>query len=324
MVEDTPEKHIYPRVTIVMAVYKPREDWLTEQLASLNNQTYGNLDLIVCDDCPEAPVSEDFISRHITNFPYKIVFNDKNLGSNRTFERLTMMAEGDYIAYCDQDDIWEVNKIEMLVRRLERQNAVLCCSDVSIIDKNGHQTADSITKIRKRHVFKEGYNLAPDLIVHNFVTGCAMIVKTEIAKKAVPFEEHMVHDHWLALFSALQGYIAFEPTPTVKYRQHDNNQTGVLSGVHTKDDYYKLRIEHLYNRVASLRRRLAMYPDFIQVLDSVQVWVMARKEFFYKHNLKNIKRMLRYRSFSNAATVFEIFMPLIPDFFFDEVIKLLR
>lgn len=151
--------------------------------------------------------------------------------------------------------------------------------------------------------------------MHNFVTGCAMIMKTEIAKKAVPFEENMVHDHWLALFSALQGFIAFEPTPTVKYRQHDSNQTGVLHGVHTKEDYYKLRIEHLYSRITSLRQRLVMYPDFIQVLDSVQVWVTARKEFFNKRDLKNLKRMLRYRVFSKAATVFEIFIPLIPDFF---------
>lgn len=49
------------------------------------------------------------------------------------------------------------------------------------------------------------------LIVRNFVAGCAMLTKTKAAKAAIPFEDDMVHDHWLALVAALNGKIAFEP-----------------------------------------------------------------------------------------------------------------
>lgn len=40
-----------PLISILMAVYEPRLDWLREQLDSLNAQTYPNLRLYVRDDC---------------------------------------------------------------------------------------------------------------------------------------------------------------------------------------------------------------------------------------------------------------------------------
>ena len=39
-----------PLVSILLAVYKPNEKWLIEQLISLNEQSYENLELIVYDD----------------------------------------------------------------------------------------------------------------------------------------------------------------------------------------------------------------------------------------------------------------------------------
>lgn len=49
-----------PLVSILLAVYKPNENWFIEQLISLNEQTYNNLELFVYDDCPDFPTSEDF------------------------------------------------------------------------------------------------------------------------------------------------------------------------------------------------------------------------------------------------------------------------
>ena len=61
----------------------------------------------------------------------------KILGSNRTFERLTEEAEGEYFAYCDQDDVWLPEKLAVLQEALEREKALLVCSDMYIIDGGG-------------------------------------------------------------------------------------------------------------------------------------------------------------------------------------------
>ena len=90
-----------PLISILMAVYEPRMDWLREQLMSLNDQTYPNLCLYIRDDCsPTVPYEQiqSCVQDCITNFPYTIMRNEKNLGSNGTFELLTKEAGGDLFA----------------------------------------------------------------------------------------------------------------------------------------------------------------------------------------------------------------------------------
>lgn len=313
-----------PLVSIVMAVYHPREDWLTEQLTSLNRQTYPNLALFICDDGPDQPVNPALFQKYITAFRWHLVRNQQNQGSNKTFERLTAMANGEYIAYCDQDDIWEDNKIELLVQKIKETDAELCCSDLSIIDENGRFIADSLTKVRKRHMFLEGADLAPKLAVRNFVTGCAMVIKADTAKAAIPFEEYMVHDHWLALYSALQGEIVFEPTATVRYRQHRENQTSVLAGVSTKEDYYRVKIEGLYKRLCSLRQRFAAAQELSDILDKTILWAQVRKEHYERPRINTAKFLWENRNFDKNTTLFEILLPLMPRFLFDKIVSLLK
>jgi glycosyltransferase involved in cell wall biosynthesis len=163
-----------PLVTIVMAVCNPRMDWFKEQLVSLNNQSYENLELLAIDDC-SSEISFDEISETIkaciTNIPYKLSRNSENLGSTKTFEKLTALAGGDYIAYCDQDDIWYSDKIETLLGCFINENVNLAFSDVQIIDESGIITADSITEFRTRHKLYEGRGLSGKLIIQNFVNG---------------------------------------------------------------------------------------------------------------------------------------------------------
>src|ERR1039457_2351233 len=98
-----------PLVSILLAVYKPNEAWFIEQLISLNEQTYENIELLVYDDCPEYPINEDIIKQYITKFSYTLIRGIKNEGSNKAFEELTKVSEGEIFAYCDQDDVWEVD-----------------------------------------------------------------------------------------------------------------------------------------------------------------------------------------------------------------------
>jgi len=189
-----------PQISILMAVYDPRMDWLHEQLLSLDAQTYPNIKQYIRDDCsPTVPYEEiqSCVQDCIRAFPYEIKRNKKNLGSNETFEILTQEADGDYFAYCDQDDVWLPEKLTVLQERMDESGAELVCTDMYIIDGTGKQVTDSITKVRRHHVFRSGTDLAPELLVSNFVTGCTMLVRAGCAKEAVPFCPYMVHDQYL-------------------------------------------------------------------------------------------------------------------------------
>lgn len=302
-----------PLITILMAVYHPRLDWLIEQLDSLNSQTYPHLELIVCDDGPDVPTDERVFEEHITSFPWRMIRNEENLGSNRSFEKLTALAEGDYFAYCDQDDVWLPEKLTLLREDLERERAELVCSDMSIIDGEGQVIADSITKVRRHHVFHSGEGLASGLLLSNFASGCTMLIRAETAKNALPFCPYMVHDQYLALVSAVYGRIYSDPRPLINYRVHGGNQTGLMAGVHSREDYLELRILEIRKRLEWLSSNLPCRDlEMDREIGKRLKWLLAREQRM-QFRRGGAGTIWKYRRFGPRAALFELFAPFLPE-----------
>lgn len=292
-----------PSIAILMAVYEPRMDWLRQQLCSLNEQTYPNLRLYIRDDCsPTVPYEEieRCIGECITKFPYTICRNERKLGSNGTFERLTQEAEGDYFAYCDQDDVWLPKKLEVLAEEIVKRRALLSYSDVSVIDGEGCQVADSLCDIRPRLRYLDGSGLAAELFFRNCVAGCTMLIDAKIAKSAVPFPMDTVCDQWLALLAATEGEIAFSKQQLVKYRQHKHNQTGVLQGVHDKEAYYRYKVQPLDERLVQYRKRTVPQKEI--------------EEFAQSRIKRNVRGMWKNRRLARYEAVFEIALRVLPEY----------
>ncbi len=313
-----------PLVSILMAVYKPNEEWLVKQLNSLNDQEYENIELIIWDDCPEAPMNEAIVRNCITRFPYRLIRGTVNLGSTKVFEKLTELGEGRYLAYCDQDDIWCRDKISRCVSKLEETGSPLVCSDMHIIDGEGSVVAHSFSYVNKRHQFYEGEGLAPRLLMSNFVVGCTMLIRSEIAKAAIPFEESFVHDHWLALYASLHGSIESLTEPLLYYRRHAANQTGLLNTVEDKNSYYQVRILELQDRITATKSRLGGFQEVRQRLDELSAWMRARSSYFRRANYESMKTMWRYRGYNKSPIYFELLSPLIPNAVFRWVIRLVK
>lgn len=302
-----------PLVSVLLAVYKPNEAWLREQLKSLNEQTYSDIELLVCDDCPEFPVDEKIFEECITEFPYTIYRNEKNSGSNKAFEMLTEKGNGKYFSYCDQDDVWHSDKVERMAEVLESTGSPLVCCDLSIIDGEGKRIADSITKVRKRHIFLEGENLAGSLLVRNFVSGCAMMMRADIAKESLPFVDSLVYDQWLAVYAAVNGRIEVIKETLIKHREHGGNQTGVLQGINTKAEYYRSRIENMSDRTVDYKNRLFKYDNIMQTVFDLEKFNNARSRYFLNHRYSDLKIMRKYKNFSKEAVMLETLMPFLPE-----------
>ena len=310
-----------PLISILMAVYEPHMDWLKEQLDSLNAQTYPNLRLYLRDDCsPDVPFSEIqmMVERCITRFPYQIERNEQNLGSNVTFERLTREAGGEYFAYCDQDDIWLPEKVEVLFNASKSRHATLACSDVMVIDADGKQIANSIVQLRPRHIFYSGDHLEDKLLYHNFVIGCTMLLPSDLAKQACPFMRHMVHDHYLALYATLHGSIYSHPEPLIQYRIHGGNQTGVLSAITCKKDYVDLYLGGFVRRIRELAQRLS-FP----ALTLAQSWAEARMANS-TGSVSGACQLWRLRAIDRPTSYFELVALRFPDFLFRLTVRIIR
>ncbi len=309
----------YPLISILLALYEPNADWLKELLNSLGKQTYPNLELVILDDCSKEPIEEKIISEFIGNMPYRIYYGEKNYGSNKAFERLTLLAEGEYLAYCDQDDIWLPEKLSVLYKVICNEEAELVCSDVIVIDENGSIKADSITKKRRRHKFFSGRDLFGYLICRNFVMGCTMLVKHETAVQAVPFVKSMVHDHWIALYASSVGKISVVKKPLIKYRIHQKNQTGILKNISCKADYISERINAFQSRLLEIKERIGEHDEITSTL----LWIEARKN--YAEGVKgSAKNLWRLRKVNFLTTLFELIFMRMPESVFKTAVLITK
>ena len=312
-----------PQISILMAVYEPRLDWLIEQLRSLNAQDYPNIKLYVRDDASKGVplnVIQEAIEKCITRFPFELAHNDVNLGSNATFERLTKDADGYYFAYCDQDDIWLPEKLSTLQEAIENSRAKLACSDMYVIDENGTQLADSISKVRRRIQLKSGNDLASGLVFHNFVTGCTMLIRAQDAKAFIPFCPYYVHDQHLAIRCADKGKILSVWQPLIRYRIHGNNQTSALSGVYDKNSYEEKRIQTTWQRLTWLSENVLMSDALRETVNNGIVWAEAREQNWNHQGGRKV--VWKYRNYSLIPSLFELTCNWLPEALFKKFLNI--
>jgi len=292
-----------PKVSILLATYNPRLDWFELLLNSLNNQDYKNLDLIVLDDCSTNISFNDlidFIKNHISKFEVSIKRNDFNMGSNLTFEKLTQLGDGDYFAYCDQDDIWHSNKISTSINHLKINNKKCSCSDVDIINEDGIFVCDSITKKLKHFTFSPD-NQFRYLLSKNFAIGCTMLVERNLALASLPFFKSLVHDHIIAITASFNEELLVINDSLIDYRMHSSNQTGTLKNIKTAEDYYRNKILPYYETMSEFKKRFPNSKD----VEEAYKWAKARVAFFKKEKGSK-KELKKYKCFCKNITLFEL------------------
>lgn len=313
-----------PLISILMAVHEPRMDWLREQLCSLERQSYPALELLICDDASRSVTPEELricVSECVRSFPVTVERCEENLGSDAVFASLIGKAQGKYIAFCDQDDVWYPDKLARMEDTIRRTGARLVCSDMRIIDADGAPVADSITALRRHHVFRSGTGLTAWLWKSNFASGCAMLVRTEDAKAALPLNPYMYYDHYIALWAAAQGSIVSLPEPTLDHREHGENQSSLLRGVNDRESYRRIRIE---KRLNSLRWLSAHFPadePLRSVLPRALAWMEARDAYF-AGDRRAAKTLWKHRHFSRKETLFELCSPLLPEKAFRRIVRM--
>ncbi|WP_113660803.1 glycosyltransferase family 2 protein [Pedobacter nanyangensis] len=210
-----------PLVSIAVCTYNG-ERFLQEQLDSVIAQTYGPLEIVVVDDCSKDG-TVNLLKQYEEKHPnFSVYYNDQNLGYIKNFEKAISLCNGDYIALCDQDDIWAANKIALQLEAIG--DNMLIYHDSEFIDQNGDPLHSSISQILNMY---QGNSPQPFLF-YNCVSGHASLFKRELTNHCLPFPKGMFHDRWMAFVAANLGSISYIDQKLVKYRQHENSDTNIL------------------------------------------------------------------------------------------------
>lgn len=222
------------RISVAMCTYNG-EKYLFEQLQSLANQQLLPNELIVCDDL-STDQTIDILMRFAKEAPFlvKIFVNGAQLGVTKNFEKALSLCQGDYLFPCDQDDVWQPNKLLLMREFLDKNPSVaVVFSNAELVDEHLHSLNKTIwdeVRFREKHQQAWRAGEAIDVLSEgNRVTGCTLAMRRVFLDQALPFPTHIqgfIHDAWVSFAAAIAGKIDFITTCLVLYRQHINQQIG--------------------------------------------------------------------------------------------------
>ncbi len=198
------------------------EAHLKAQMDSLLEQDHPNLEIVVVDDASDdatPAIIRDYAQRHP-----QIAFhaNEERLGFVENFQKCLRLCQGEFIALCDQDDVWLPHKISRMANAIG--DAALAYSKVRVVDANG-QALDH--EHPRRHLLQGRCPLS--LVLTNFVTGHACLIRNSLLDEALPVPPGHIHDQWLAFCAACSdGGIVQVDEVLSDYRLHGANQ--ILGG----------------------------------------------------------------------------------------------
>ena len=222
-------------IDILLATYNG-EKYLPELLSSLEQQTYTDWKLIIIDDCSKDKTIDILRSfKETSNHSVEIFINSKPVGCGKdNFFALAKKSTSDYIAFCDQDDVWLPNKLEtcmQAMRNAEKEDTslpILVYSDLKVVDNDLNLISPSFFSY-------SNYRKNPQLqhlICQNQITGCTILANkalNQLCIQAKNYDQILMHDSWYGITAMTFGKVIYINKSLILYRQHGNNSVGAIN-----------------------------------------------------------------------------------------------
>lgn len=231
---------------VAVALYNG-ERFIEKQMDCLRLQTQAPDQVVFCDDGSTDRTVElvkAYIERHRLQDRWKLYVNERNLGYVRNFYKAVRAGEGDLVFLCDQDDIWEPDKIRKMTQIMQtRADISLLCCQYGIIDAGDNRQHsiveanrpedETVRPVRVRDIMR-GYRWP----------GMAMCLRRDFFDEIFPDIGNcsVAHDLVFAVLAADRDAFYEYSYVGVYHRRHDNNVA---------------KEEHRISRLLNLERKLA-------------------------------------------------------------------
>ena len=301
------------RISVAMTTYNG-EKYVIEQLDSLRKQSIRIDEVIIQDDCSNdstVAIIADYIKKwNLDDWFFSI--NESNIGWIKNFHQCISRTNGDVVFFCDQDDIWELDKIEKMCRCFQNDQKieVLACR-ASVIGPKGNFLSSNkkafsyssngtldIKKVEFDHKF--AYNISP---------GCTMAVTRRYIKK-LEFRENaskIPHDALYWKIGVLLGDTYILDEPLIRYRIHDSNASNPSNELKVNIKNIEKR-KHEANSILNTIQLLCTIAEelddktAVNLLNSIRLFCFKRLEFLNRTSpIEDIKYMLQYGLYYNNA-----------------------
>lgn len=267
-------------IAILMATYNG-EKYLGEQIDSLLAQTNKDWQLYIHDDGSTDnthAILQEYAQKHSN---IHILEYESQRGAMKNFLSLLQRVEADYYMFCDQDDVWLKQKVELSFKEMKRQEAA--CQGIPIIVYTDLYVTDAALNITCNSFWQE-ICLHPEFITtfdemaaSTAVTGCAMLFNQQVKDIVVfPATHATMHDAWITACTLRKnGKIVPISQPLIYYRQHEGNCVG-------SDDLNHIDLAY---RIRNLRTMQRKNWQLYRMLRSLGYGSIV-KFFYYKWKYK--------------------------------------
>lgn len=215
------------QVSIIIPTYN-RATYIGEALTSIINQTYTHWECLVIDDGSTDNTKNIIDSFHTKDHRIRYIKRPNNYpkGSNGSRNYGLSLAQGQYIAFCDDDDYWLHDKLEKQIPIFQQHPEVgLVTGNIEYVNSDGIRTGRVIKQTGNHgYVFEE-------ILLKNRLSMITPVIKREVFDKVGLFNTNFVifedWEYWRRVayyypFYALQDVLAC-------VRKHDSNTSLIVT-----------------------------------------------------------------------------------------------
>ncbi|WP_231036221.1 glycosyltransferase [Pectinatus sottacetonis] len=275
-------------ISLVLATYNG-EKFIRKQLESLIMQTKQFDEVLICDDCSTdktvSIIKKIIYDNKLDN--WVLYTNKKNKGWQQNFLDIMYLAHGEIIFYCDQDDIWFDNKVEVMVNSFNNNNNILCLSSRYLsIDSEGKKIEYRIDKKSNDTGLVKKIDIENKMFF-NTPSGCTIAFKRKLLNYIDRNYTDVLLDRELCRIAGIINGFYDLDLSLMFHRFHLNNQTININKlkIAVGIDNLDVRIKILKQDILSLKKSKKILEEnnveknLVRNIDLVNKFLNKRLQF---------------------------------------------
>lgn len=201
--------------------------YIKDAIESILSQTYKNIEILIVDD-GSIDNTRDVVVSYEKLYPGKVRYlSQKNQGPGIARNNGIANANGEYIAFLDADDMWEVDKIKVQVESLESSETMhISHTDFVYMYKGGIIKPSEYSNKKKKNFSGDIFF---SLFRENFIRTSTVMIKKDTFNQAGGFDPDLFmsedYDLWLRITKG-RSVVSYIDKPLLKVRLHESHMTG--------------------------------------------------------------------------------------------------
>lgn len=303
------------RISIAMTTYNGA-DYLLEQLESLRTQSLMADEVIIVDDCSTDNTVEllnMYIQKyHLDN--WVLIKNSSNIGWRKNFRKALQKTTGDVVFLCDQDDIWNKDKISLMVKEFHKSPSIeLLASNYEILDFGRND------KIKIRDVELDNGAIVPFSLKNKSISvmrpGCTFAVKRELIVLLEKYDiDRFGHDNILWNLAMIRGTLYLYLKRLIHFRRHETSASAPNQSLNRERRVVEVDTSHqIAVFLLDVARKEHLDIKIISQLENMAMILERRREILKDGTLMQIvhfqlKYYAYYPTFRNLISDILVFL----------------